>query len=254
LLNYDHDFFEYVRNGKIRVHIADITHLSDHKIHMSTGDAIAADVLICGTGWKDTPQLDFKTDKELGLPGQTSASMQNHVSRADAQILATSPKLQNQPVTRHYNTLAASAKAVAPEPYRLYRFMVPPAFVETRTLAFAGACRSHATIIIAQTQALWITAFLDHRISGLNEFASEQIEYETVLHTQFGKWRYSRGFGARFLELWFECLRYVDLLLKDVGVRNERKGLWFAERFMPYMPKDYVGIVGEYMVLEEEAQ
>jgi hypothetical protein len=77
LLNYDHDFFELVRNGNIRVHTADITHLSDHQVHLSTGDAITTDVLFCGTGWKDTPQLDFKTVRELGLPGQTSASMQS---------------------------------------------------------------------------------------------------------------------------------------------------------------------------------
>jgi hypothetical protein len=46
----------------------------------------------------------------------------------------------------------------------------------------------------------------------------------------------------------------VDLLLKDVGVRNERKGSWFGERFTSYMPKDYVGIVEEYVALEEKVQ
>ena len=132
--------------------------------------------------------------------------------------------------------------------------MIPPAFVDSRTLAFAGAYRSPATTIIAQTQALWITAFFDQRIPGLNDHNSEHFNYETVLHTQFGKWRYSRGFGARFPELWFDCLPYVDLLLKDIGVRNERKGSWFAERFTPYMPKDYLGIVKEYLALEGKVQ
>jgi hypothetical protein len=80
-------------------------------------------------------------------------------------------------MTRQHTSLASSEKAVTPEPYRLYRFIVPPAFVESRTLVFAaGAYRSPETTIIAQTQALWITAFLDHRISGLDRDSSEQIE------------------------------------------------------------------------------
>jgi hypothetical protein len=119
-------------------------------------------------------------------------------------------------------------------------------------LAFVGAYRSPATTMIAQTQALWVTAFFDHRIPGLSEDPSERVKYETVLHTQFGKWWYSRGFSARFPELWFDSLPYVDLLLKDIGVRNERKSSWFAERFRPYMPKDYVGIVKEYLALKEK--
>jgi hypothetical protein len=130
--------------------------------------------------------------------------------------------------------------------------MVPPAFTESRTLAFAGAYRSPATTIIAQTQALWITAFLDDQLPALKDSdnaASERILYETVLHTQFGKWRYSRGFGARFPELWFDCLPYVDLMLKDIGIQNRRKKSWWSERFTPYMPVDYVDILDEYKAL-----
>jgi hypothetical protein len=127
--------------------------------------------------------------------------------------------------------------------------MVPPAFVGSRTLAFAGAYRSPATTIIAQTQALWITACFDKQIPALqasSDAQAKRVMYETVLHTQFGKWRYSRGFGARFPELWFDCLPYVDAMLKDVGIQNQRKKSWWAERFHPYMPADYAGIVDEY--------
>jgi hypothetical protein len=151
--------------------------------------------------------------------------------------------------------------------------MVPPAFVESRTLAFAGAYRSPSTTIIAQVQALWITAFMGSHIPSLSDVhmhvddtispvlskrpsetltvdlsdPSSRILYETALHTQFGKWRYSRGFGARFPELWYDGLPYVDLLLRDVGVENRRKGNWFTERFTPYWPKDYKGIISEFL-------
>ncbi|KAF2125387.1 FAD/NAD(P)-binding domain-containing protein [Dothidotthia symphoricarpi CBS 119687] len=253
LLNYRVDFFEFVRNGTIKVHIADITHLSHHTVHLSNGDTLPADVLICGTGWKDTPQLNFVTKKELGLPGQTSGSLQDHILRAESEIFENCPKLKQQPPPRHSKPMSTIKKETIPEPYRLYRFMVPPAFISTKTLAFAGTYRSPATTIIAQAQALWITAFFDDRISSLQattQDLTERINYETVLHTQFGKWRYSRGFGARFPELWFDCLPYVDLMLKDVGVQNERKKSWWAERFTPYMPPDYAGIVEEYVTLK----
>jgi hypothetical protein len=256
LLNYGLDFFEFVRNSTIRVHVADITHLSHKMIHLSNGEALNTDVLICGTGWKDTPQLNFITDRELGLPGHTSAAVQAHIPQADVEILQNCPKLQHQPPSRNINPMAEDPTETAPEPYRLYRFIVPPAFIPSRTLAFAGSYRSPATTIIAQTQALWITAFFDNEVPALERTTMdcERVMYETVLHTQFGKWRYSRGFGARFPELWFECLPYVDLLLKDVGIRSRRKGSWWREWCTPYMPRDYVGIVDEYMVLKEKSK
>lgn len=258
VLSYKNDIFELVRSGKIRVHIADISQLSHHSVHLSTGEVVEADVLICGTGWKDTPQLDFQTDKELGLPGHASPTAQEHIGRADAQIFQTCPKLQEQPTPRNPELLADRTNDLTPQPYRLYRFMVPPAFLQSRTLAFAGAYRCPATATLAQTQALWITAFLDNRIPSLrSEQASTKDEiasramYETVLHTQFTRWRYSRSFGARFPELSFDCLPYVDLLLRDVGVRSQRKATWFRERFEAYMPTDYVGIIDEYIALKE---
>lgn len=255
LLNYGRDFFDLVRNGQIRVHIAEIIRLSDHTVHLSNGDKLEADVLICGTGWKDTRQMDFVTDKEVGLPGRIASSTNKYTAKADAEILQNCPKLRNQPVSRNAKPTTDEKRESTPEPYRLYRYMVPPAFAQSRTLAFAGAYRSIATHIIAQTQALWITAFFDNQIPALSSpdpGAFERVLYETVLHTQFGKWRYSKGFGARFPELWFDSLPYVDLLLKDVGVQNQRKRSWWAERFTPYLPPDYKGIVEEYLGLKKK--
>jgi hypothetical protein len=49
---------------------------------------------------------------------------------------------------------------------------------------------------------------------------ANRILFETVFHTQLGKWRYSKGLSAQFLELWFDCVPYVDLLLRDTSVKN----------------------------------
>lgn len=268
LLNYGLDFFEFVRNGTINVHIADIDRLSDHTVHLSTGAAIEADILICGTGWKDAPPISFVSDRDLGLPGSVSPTTAPYISQAETEIFTKCPKLKDQPEPKHYKPLTNVKKDIIGEPYRLYRFIVAPAFIEDKTLAFAGAYRSPATTIIAQSQALWITAFFENGIHALQSFAlpsmakanspldlsnaSQKVLYETVLHTQFGKWRYSRGFGARFPELWFDCLPYVDLLLGDVGVRNHRKGGWWAEMFTPYFPKDYANVVPEYLLKREQ--
>ena len=290
LLNYGLDFFEFVRNGTIRVHVADITSLSHHTVHLSDDQELEADVLICGTGWKDAPPLDFVTKRDLGLPGFTS-SASKFIPEADAEIFKKCPKLRDQPPPRSDKPKTDYAREIGSETYRLYRFMVPPAFVQSRTLAFAGAYRSPATHIIAQVQALWITAFFENQIPALSdpsinikapssaqstqitqstiaaeadaapdpEFgkaevneATSRIMYETVLHTQFGKWRNGRGFGARFPELWFDCLPYVDLLLVDIGVQNRRKNSWWGERFTPYFPKDYAGIIAEYVELKDQ--
>ncbi|KAF2731876.1 FAD/NAD(P)-binding domain-containing protein [Polyplosphaeria fusca] len=266
LLNYGLDFFEFVRNGMINVHIADIAHLSDRTVHLSNNETIEADILICGTGWKDAPPINFVTDRDLGLPGRVSASSSRFIPQADAEIWEKFPKLKEQPEPRYYKPLTDNKIETVSEPYRMYRFMVPPAFIKDKTLAFAGAYRSPATTIIAEIQAVWITAFLENSIPALRHFDSStlppstttdlssptnRVLYETVLHTQFGKWRYSRGFGARFPELWFDCLPYVDLMLKDVGIQNHRKGGWWAERFTPYLPKDYEGVVREYLALRE---
>ncbi|KAK3069208.1 hypothetical protein LTS18_000393, partial [Coniosporium uncinatum] len=68
----------------------------------------------------------------------------------------------------------------------------------------------------------------------------------TVRDARFGKWRYPLGFGARFPDLWFDGLAYVDVLLRDLGLGVRRKGGWVQECFRPYGPGDYAGLVDEW--------
>jgi hypothetical protein len=248
LLNYNIDFFQLVRSGKVKVHIADIDHLSKHTVHLSNGDAIGTEVLVCGTGWKDAPPVNFVTKRDMGLPclnPVTSSTAIRMEEIADKEILERFPGLAEQPPQLTNLKTIDGVDVSRRQPYRLYRFMVPPAYMESRTLAFAGVLRSPSTSLIAQTQALWITAFLNNEISSLAASGPKNINrvtYETVLHTQFSKWRYSRGFGDRYPELWFDSLPYLDMLLKDLGMRIHRKGSWWREIFNGYSPRDYVGV------------
>lgn len=80
----------------------------------------------------------------------------------------------------------------------------------------------------------------------------EEIEYETVLHSRFGRWRYPGGFGARFPDFVFDGVPYLDLLLRDLGLRRWRKGSAVKEVLEAYGPEDYRGLVGEWKELHGE--
>jgi hypothetical protein len=59
--------------------------------------------------------------------------------------------------------------------------------------------------------------------------------------------RYPTGYGANLPDFVFDALPYIDLLLQDLGLKVNRKpGLW-AEIFHPYSPRDFVGLVDEWV-------
>ena len=75
ILNYPTDMFNYIRDGAINVHIADITHLSPQTVHLSNGASLNVDALICSIGWKHSPNIDFRPkgiDTKLGLPHKSA--------------------------------------------------------------------------------------------------------------------------------------------------------------------------------------
>ena len=129
-------------------------------------------------------------------------------------------------------------------PFQLYRFITPPAALATRNLAFAGMTTTISTSIVAQAQALWICAFFDAKLDRLP--SRETAQWEAVLHSRFGKWRYPCGYGARLPDFVFDAVPYVDMLLRDVGVKTHRKKSKIAEIWEPYGAADYKGLVNEW--------
>ena len=59
ILNYDTDIFDFVRNGTVKIHIADITSLGQNKVYLSSGEGLLVDALIACTGWKHRPAFNF---------------------------------------------------------------------------------------------------------------------------------------------------------------------------------------------------
>lgn len=277
----------YVRDGTIKVYDDDIGHLSPNTVHLSSGTSIPCEALICSTGWDHRPSLVFEPPglaAELGLPTPPSPSSPispSLISRASATIVNSLPWLAKnrpvinpnyQPLTANANTSAAQTATIstnkdpapAPdtrtEPYRLYRFLVPPTHATSPapTIAFTGFIWSIPTILVAQTAALWITAYFGGRLpqqlpQNQSQQQEDQVLWETALDTQYALLRYPGGFGGRFPDLAFDALPYVDHLVGDLGLEVRRKkGGWFWQRWWReawehYSVRDYRGVVGEWM-------
>ena len=273
ILNFNSDFFGLVRRGRIKVNIADLTHLTAKKVHLSDGNAILADTLVCCTGWIQRPSIQFLPtgiESAIGLPHH-SVEPNFLAEKADREILSRFPSLRNQPQTNpNYEALkspsntsrvdAAQSEKSPNQPYRLYRFLVPrpSALLPSPSIAFPGTHISAATIPLAQAQALWLTAYFSNKIPHLRSggvasgaaVLQSSIAWDTVLHSQFGRWRHPSagdGFGSRFPDMAFESLPYVDLLLRDLGLKRWRKPTRWREWFEPYGLEDYKGLVSEWM-------
>ncbi|KAH6896364.1 dimethylaniline monooxygenase (N-oxide forming) [Coprinopsis sp. MPI-PUGE-AT-0042] len=236
--NFPTDFLDYIRNGQVRVHVADISHLSERTVHLSDGQSIKADALFCATGWKSRPPINFLPSgrlSELGLPCY-SANSDPLVTEADSLILNKFPRLRDQPSVPNSET--------PNQPFQLYRFIVPPATLAKRNIAFAGMISTISTPICAQAQALWISSYFDGELDRLP--SAEQARWITTLHARFGRWRYPCGYGARLPDFVFDAVPYLDMLLKDVGLESHRKSGRIAEWTEPYGPDDYKGLTKEW--------
>lgn len=263
IINHPTPFFDLVKSGKITVHIRDITKLSRKTVHLSESpdtvvNKVVADALICCTGWKHHPALNFISadgrplDAALGLPHHAEISDLDDpaLQAADKEIFARFPVLQAQPKLRprvQGNSASAARDFSLNRPFRLHRFMVPPAFIHDRTIGFSGMMQTINMATVAQAQALWLTAYFGGAIQPVSESKTlEEVERETELYSRFGKWRSPAGHGDRFPDFVFDTMPYLDMLLADLGLKGRRKEGIVKEIFEPYGPEDYVGLVDEW--------
>lgn len=254
ILNYSRNFFELVREGKVKVHIADVKELSEGKVHLSTGDVLASDGIVCCTGWRTTPSINFppETQSELGFPTADDPLPPFLIQMADEHILRQLPRLQTQPTfNTKYRPLIQEtpAEAGGAHPTRLYRFLIPctPRLSSSHSIAFLGMATTASTMLITQAQALWIAAYFYHpKFLSLPRETSE-VQWSTALHTQYCKWRYGvGGHGNRRPDFVFDAMPYIDLLLKDLGMKTKRKETKLKEWMEAYGVEDYKGLVEEF--------
>lgn len=255
ILNFEGDFLGLVREGKVKVHIADVVALGEKTVSLSDGTKLETDALVCATGWKARPPITFLPqglDAELGLPTSSSV-LPSHLSNfaaADAEILSRFPRLKAQPSTPiPGGDTSADGTSL---PFTLYRFMAPSSTPFNQpSLAFAGMITTISTSLCASLQALWITAYLSSSLTRVPSSPESALE-SAVLQSRFGRWRYSCGYGGRFPDFVFDAVPYLDMLCKDLGLQYMRKGNLWKEIFEAYGPEDYAGVVEEWVQKETD--
>ena len=238
ILNYATPLFDLVKEGKIRVHIGQIDHMEEQTVVLADGTRLHADAVICSTGWKKESSIKFQGlgPEQFGLQVSTEEKTKLN-EKADKAVLDMFPRLERQPKLRF------TPKTT--EPLRLYRFIVPSGYAFSRNIAWVGAVSTVSTALCATVQGHWTDAFLSNSLDRLPSTKDEVVE-EIMLHTQWGKWRYPCGYGATLPDFVFEGLPYIDLLLRDLGLKNHRKKSWLKELTEPYLPRDYAGLVEEW--------
>ena len=256
--NYTESWFDLARQGNVNVHIGNIDSLSENTVNLSNGSIDNVDVLACCTGWKAEPPIKFMPAEVLntmGIPGSPPLSPELS-GRARQYVLQERRLLEAGPARQSVEKLETpdnSTKSGQLGPYRLYRYVVPAhsEFMVDRNIAFLGMHLSVHAIMVAQVQALWITAFFEDKIPHLQSgnIRQDEIELDTARHVEYQKLRRPRGaggHGAGFPDLVFDSVPYIDSLMDDLGLNRRRKTGILAEIFKPYRLVDYRDLVQEW--------
>ncbi|CAK1359363.1 hypothetical protein CB0940_05583 [Cercospora beticola] len=261
-LNYPSDLLDFIRSGQVKLHRKDISHLSDHTVHLNDGTSLHSDAYISSSGWQWRPTITFKPatlHASLGIASDDYTSDQelfwsNLDSRADRELFSRFPILQTRPYPPSYSS---SSTTKPTQPQRLHRLIAPPILSAAgdRTLAFAGAGANISHILKSTITSIWIYAYFNDKLSidPHRDMTEEQVCYEAALTQRWSMRRYTYGFGKRFVDFVWDAVPWNDVLLKDLGLEGRRKkGSWFGvrwwrEMFEPYTVADYRGLGREWL-------
>ncbi|KAI1334268.1 hypothetical protein F5Y15DRAFT_294982 [Xylariaceae sp. FL0016] len=245
ILNYPGNIHDYLLSGQVKITKKDVSHLSNGTVHLVDGTSFKSDALVAITGWNLAPSIEYKPagiEASLGLPSSSMTSEETAFweyldEKADQEIFGRFPYLANPPKL----TIPYKQKV---SPYRLYRGMAPPGLTARldQSIVFMKMVHSTSNIIIAETQALWVYAYLNDKLS----VDRSQVYWQTALTSRFGKHRYPCGFSSWYPEFVYDAIPYADMLLKDIGVNSRRKTTWTKEVFSGYTIQDYKGINREW--------
>ncbi|ROT41101.1 FAD/NAD(P)-binding domain-containing protein [Sodiomyces alkalinus F11] len=212
------DYWKVIHAGDLTVHRTEITGFSDgNKVHLKNGETLETDHVTLCTGWTDNlGMFDEATRAEYGLPSQADWSEEwaKLDAAADEVVLEKLPFLRrNSP-----NTRASSSHM---RPWRLYRRLVSPRMAAKgdRSAFFPGQIHSVYTPLVAEMQALWGVAYLLGRLDLPTEVEMKK--------------------------------EYVDTLARDMGLNTSRKSNMFSEMFLPYRPRDWRGLISEFLQAEK---
>jgi hypothetical protein len=252
ILNFPGDFFGLIRKGLVKLHIADVERLEHNTIALSSGEKLPVRGFILCTGWKALPGIRFQPEgieQELGFPWAAEPLNSDLIQSTRTDICNRLPMLRTAPVMRSYRAKDAEGEHINEtvlHPFRLARFIVPPMLWNDHSIAMLGTINTFNTTLVTEVQALWAVVYLHHGHELQCPQDKDSIARETALHTEFCALRSPSDHGARNADFVFEVLPYLDMLLKDLGLKTARKGSWWRNLFTPHEPRDYAGLVEEW--------
>jgi hypothetical protein len=267
VLNYATDIHAAILSGQVRIIRSDISHLSAHgTVHLANtsspeeSDTLKTDALIAITGWSINSPIKFsppELEAKLGIPTSTFTEEQfkrweGLDARADAEVSRQFPYLD-----LHRPKKEMPIKNYGASPFRLYRAIAPPDLTAQGddSIVFLKMLGTTANATLTEVQMLWAWAYLEGKLNGLpatiaptkgeDAAAADEILWEAALMSRFGRHRCPCGFGTFHPEMNYDAIAYVDLLLRDLGLRRWRKSGMYREVFEPYSIKDYRGLMDE---------
>ncbi|KAJ5579650.1 uncharacterized protein N7459_005635 [Penicillium hispanicum] len=140
-------------------------------------------------------------------------------------------------------------------PYRLFRRMVAPSLVAEgdRSFAILGVVLTSTIAVVAEVQALWVTAFLT---GGFDVFSDSphSHQYGPLCLEMLGREAMDRTISEDVVlgsltgtGLEVDAIHYNDMLMRDLGLNPHRLGGGFMRELTGvYEPSVYAGIVDEW--------
>lgn len=271
-------FMDMIAEGKrIHIHRASVSSLSEKSVHLSDGQTLRSDAAVFATGWQTNQPIIFDPTilPELGFPFPLEQQTPDLAKRwnsldqsSESRVRAMLPMLANPPpeVVEYDKTHARPATTT---PFRMFRNIAPPTLSAQgdRSLIALGLLINTNVPTYAEVSALWGVAYLEDL--PFAPATKEVISNVTVMEEDISlvnAWLYLRfrDRSAVYPDGSVEIQDFTDLLMKDLGLRADRKRLavekdgkwgwfgvkgWAKEWFSPYRGLDYQGFVAEYKEL-----
>ena len=250
ILNYASDIHQFILSGQVKITHKDIDYLSSPGItHFTDGTSVQSDGLIGITGWNLVPSIEYKPkgiQASLGIPCKSLSPEEEKLWKildheADEAILNEYPALRYPPSKKLPYKQGIT-------PFRLYRGVAPPGLTARgdRSIAFIKMVHSTGNIVIAETQALWIYAYMNNKL----RIDGDNVHRDAAFSNRFGYLRYPCGFAQFYPEFVYDTVPYADMLLSDLGLAAWRKPSLWQEIFEGYTSHDYKGINQEWQHLQ----
>ncbi|KAA8646116.1 hypothetical protein EYZ11_005526 [Aspergillus tanneri] len=237
------DFWEVIHKGDVTMHRTEIESLSHHDVvNLKNGTSVATDIVIQCTGFdKGYDTFSPQLQEELGLHYDPSTFSKWTVldAQAEQKVDALLPILKNSPFD------SMEHKKHGQGPNRHYRRLIVPELAARgdRSILFPGHIHAALTPVAAEIQALWGFAFLN---GWMKVPEQEEMEMEAATFNAWTRKRYIEQ-GKKHSYIVYDFISYLDTLMRDLGLNPRRKRTFFEEWFTPYRPRDYRGLIQEYL-------